>query len=705
MKCVVKNNSSMDMGPLLPLLKSLLPYTRKKLGFNRPPSLFFASDTENASKPLGKTAFYDPAEVSITIFVDGRHPKDILRSISHELVHHMQHERGDFGTDMATEEGYAQKNDALRELEREAYESGNMCFRDWEDENKQALQEAKQHFDRKNKKMSVLDKRNDKIESLLMEKWGLKNKTEKGNKKEEPVVRIADKKGNSEDIIRNIIKESFIRAKSTAYLIKEQEGRYYPEETRAEYSNLIDPGEDPDFDFTRDAEPFLRGVSLSEKVNTMSDQIKNGRMEGGEDTAGWNELLKDYANSGDPLKREIAIRSLIYNREKKTYQTSRTNSEGFNLEWMMRAKYKDANGDEKYIFNDIEDFLSLERGEETDGLQTLLKGLDLSSDQGAKKNAMDAMARYNLTDTGENIQLPVSSDEYKKWKSGGWGAAFGFDAGLVGALQSLETGEYEGGRTWEELTTAEKSLEKESARAAYIEENPLPAMELVRTTGSNVYKFVDPDAWFERGDDEMYATQKLLNRKYNQMTAENPGLKDALTIEAFYGYYNDFVKGEIESDRGRGQDLSRIIKTGATEAKMRTSDPVNSDQVHRHKTDSTGFESLFSNEETRDIFMPPDTTRASLDWVESKRQEFVSLKTGEDIANFINQAKIEREAPDFNDNLKVTNDNYAFDAAASKAAAAGVKAAAEAAEEAAEGLQEALIRKVVQEALKRKFGE
>jgi len=75
---------------------------------------------------------------------------------------------------MATGEGYAQKNDALRELEREAYESGNMCFRDWEDENKHALQEAKRHFDRKNRKMSAYDKRNDKIESLLMEKWGFK---------------------------------------------------------------------------------------------------------------------------------------------------------------------------------------------------------------------------------------------------------------------------------------------------------------------------------------------------------------------------------------------------------------------------------------------------------------------------------------------------------------------------------------------------
>ena len=203
----------MDMGPLLPLLKSLLPYTRKKLGFNRPPSLFFASDTENASKPLGKTAFYDPAEVSITVFVDGRHPKDILRSISHELVHHMQHERGDFGTDMDTGEGYAQKNSALRELEREAYESGNMCFRDWEDENKQALQEAKRHFSRKTKEMSRKNKRNDAIESILLEKWGFKAKT----KEEEIIIelpekKIAPKKTLSKDFIRNIIREAVDRA-------------------------------------------------------------------------------------------------------------------------------------------------------------------------------------------------------------------------------------------------------------------------------------------------------------------------------------------------------------------------------------------------------------------------------------------------------------------------------------------------------------
>ena len=38
-------------------------------------------------------------------------------------------------------EGYAQENEFLREMEKEAYLEGNMCFRDWEDGYKQNLSE------------------------------------------------------------------------------------------------------------------------------------------------------------------------------------------------------------------------------------------------------------------------------------------------------------------------------------------------------------------------------------------------------------------------------------------------------------------------------------------------------------------------------------------------------------------------------------
>ena len=56
-----------------------------------------------------------------------------MRSFSHELVHHAQNCRGDFGGGIATVDGYAQEDGHLREMEREAYERGNLIFRDWED--------------------------------------------------------------------------------------------------------------------------------------------------------------------------------------------------------------------------------------------------------------------------------------------------------------------------------------------------------------------------------------------------------------------------------------------------------------------------------------------------------------------------------------------------------------------------------------------
>ena len=114
-------------------IQSLYPFVQKRLGFNRPPRIFFAQDKENAENVLGKTAFYDPENFSITLYTTGRHPKDILRSLAHELVHHTQNCRGDLGGHIASEGGYAQNDAHLREMEREAYEQGNLCFRDWED--------------------------------------------------------------------------------------------------------------------------------------------------------------------------------------------------------------------------------------------------------------------------------------------------------------------------------------------------------------------------------------------------------------------------------------------------------------------------------------------------------------------------------------------------------------------------------------------
>ena len=134
MNFVIKNNSSRDLSQLTPLIQEFYPYAKKHMGFDRDASIVFESDLENAKNPLGKTAFYDPSNDTVTIFVDNRHPKDIMRSISHELVHHHQNCDGRLDNIGPTHEGYAQSDTYLREMEEDAYRRGNLIFRDWENQ-------------------------------------------------------------------------------------------------------------------------------------------------------------------------------------------------------------------------------------------------------------------------------------------------------------------------------------------------------------------------------------------------------------------------------------------------------------------------------------------------------------------------------------------------------------------------------------------
>jgi hypothetical protein len=130
----ITNESDLDISDIMEKLESFLPHAQEYIGYDEHPSLTFLSDSGNADKILGKTAYYEPAENAVTIYVDKRHPKDIMRSISHELVHHRQNGQGQFDRgDLDVGEGYAQRDDHLNEMEREAYEVGNMCFRQWED--------------------------------------------------------------------------------------------------------------------------------------------------------------------------------------------------------------------------------------------------------------------------------------------------------------------------------------------------------------------------------------------------------------------------------------------------------------------------------------------------------------------------------------------------------------------------------------------
>ena len=94
------------------------------------PEIKLRKDEQNAANFFGRTAYYDPNQKEIVIYTTGRHPKDIVRSFSHEMVHHMQNLNGTLGN---VQTSNTNEDDHLQELEKEAYLTGNITFRNWED--------------------------------------------------------------------------------------------------------------------------------------------------------------------------------------------------------------------------------------------------------------------------------------------------------------------------------------------------------------------------------------------------------------------------------------------------------------------------------------------------------------------------------------------------------------------------------------------
>ena len=91
---------------------------------------FEHDDTENAKNFFGKTAYYDPNTQTIVLYTEGRHPKDILRSYSHEMVHHTQYLEDRLGDIAGTD---TTSDDHLDTIEKEANLIGTMTFRNWTD--------------------------------------------------------------------------------------------------------------------------------------------------------------------------------------------------------------------------------------------------------------------------------------------------------------------------------------------------------------------------------------------------------------------------------------------------------------------------------------------------------------------------------------------------------------------------------------------
>ena len=123
-----------------PYMASLLEHMIEEgLNITPLPEIKIKRDVSEAGNFFGKTAYYDPNEKEVVLYVEGRHPKDIMRSFSHEMIHHMQNlenRLGAIGTSNTNED------DDLLKIEQEAYLRGNITFRNWEDKIKNGYEQS-----------------------------------------------------------------------------------------------------------------------------------------------------------------------------------------------------------------------------------------------------------------------------------------------------------------------------------------------------------------------------------------------------------------------------------------------------------------------------------------------------------------------------------------------------------------------------------
>jgi hypothetical protein len=131
-------------------------------------------------------------------------------------VHHLQACRGDLTGFESTEEGYAQKDAHMNEMEREAYEKGNMCFRKWEDLYKEDPDSMKKYLQssvepqtlQENPMKSLNEWKNEEIFGMLMERFVPEGK-KYSSKKELAAMKPPKDKVTQADVLaaRGVIEE------------------------------------------------------------------------------------------------------------------------------------------------------------------------------------------------------------------------------------------------------------------------------------------------------------------------------------------------------------------------------------------------------------------------------------------------------------------------------------------------------------------
>jgi hypothetical protein len=103
----------------------------QKMNITPLPEVKIRYDEDQANNFFGRTAYYNLNNKEVILYVMGRHPKDVCRSFTHEMIHHIQNIEGRLEGLAATTNTNEDSN--LQEIEKEAYLRGNITFRNWED--------------------------------------------------------------------------------------------------------------------------------------------------------------------------------------------------------------------------------------------------------------------------------------------------------------------------------------------------------------------------------------------------------------------------------------------------------------------------------------------------------------------------------------------------------------------------------------------
>ena len=150
----LENQAARSDFDFTPYMASILEYMIDEgMKITPLPEVKIKRDLAESEDFFGRTAYYDPNLKEVVLFVQGRHPKDVMRSFVHEMIHHIQNLEGRLGK-IGTSN--TNEDDHLLEIEKEAYLTGNITFRNWEDKVKN-----------ENKKEVVAEGKYDKISNQI----------------------------------------------------------------------------------------------------------------------------------------------------------------------------------------------------------------------------------------------------------------------------------------------------------------------------------------------------------------------------------------------------------------------------------------------------------------------------------------------------------------------------------------------------------